>query len=376
MLRFFQRIVHFFGHSFLTLLALVFTFFLALASLAPYVDPNVFCLPNLLALALPIFVCVNLFLLIYWSARKRVSALIPLVSLLLAIGIHLVRFYDAHPAAISSVSSHDNEQVFRVLSYNVNLFRLYSWADTPPTASEIAALIRRTEADIICLQEFTTSDTTFPDSVARKLFAPFSHIHYTLHHGDLHHGGAIFSKYPILERGVIEFPDSYNCAIYADLRIGNDTLRVYSTHFQSFRLHRNNLNFIRSPHFTSSDNLFFEISDIFKKLYRTLQRQAQQAQYVKNSICRSPHPVLLCGDFNATPFTYTYATVSHGMYDTFNEIHEGYGATFSTLFPPMRIDFILHPREISPHSFQVLHAPYSDHYPILASFVFSKSFRK
>ena len=374
MLKVFRRIVHFFGHSFLTLLALVFTLFLSLASIAPYVDPNVFCLPNLLALALPILACINLFLLIYWSARKKVSALIPLASLFLAIGIHLVRFYDTPPATLSSLP--DNAQVFRVLSYNVNLFRLYSWADSPPTASEIAALVRRTEADIICLQEFTTSDATFPDSAARKLFAPFSHIHYTLHHGDLHHGVALFSKYPILERGVIEFPDSYNCAIYADLRVGSDTLRVYSTHFQSFRLHRNNLNFIRSPRFTSSDNLLFEISDIFKKLYRTLQRQAQQAQYVKNSISTSPHPVLLCGDFNATPFTYTYATVSQGMYDTFNEIHKGYGATFSTLFPPMRIDFILHPPEIFPYAFQVLHAPYSDHYPVLASFAFSKSFRK
>lgn len=208
MLKVFRRIVHFFGHSFLTLLALVFTLFLALASIAPYVDPNVFCLPNLLALALPILACINLFLLIYWSARKKVSALIPLASLFLAIGIHLVRFYDAPPATLSSLP--DNAQVFRVLSYNVNLFRLYSWADTPPTASEIAALVRRTEADIICLQEFTTSDATFPDSAARKLFAPFSHIHYTLHHGDLHHGVALFSKYPILERGVIEFPDSYN----------------------------------------------------------------------------------------------------------------------------------------------------------------------
>ena len=127
MLKVFRRIVHFFGHSFLTLLALVFTLFLALASIAPYVDPNVFCLPNLLALALPILVCINLFLLIYWSARKKVSALIPLASLFLAIGIHLVRFYDAPPATLSSLP--DNAQVFRVLSYNVNLFRLYSWAD-------------------------------------------------------------------------------------------------------------------------------------------------------------------------------------------------------------------------------------------------------
>jgi len=368
-----QRLLHFFGHYFLILIALVFSTSLALATLAPYIDPNAFCLPNLLALALPVWVCSNLFLLIYWVARNRFSAFIPLFSLLLAIGIHIARFGDDTTRCTTSPSESGDK--FSVFSYNVNLFRLYSWADTPPTMTEIAALVRRTEADVICLQEFTTSDDRFPDSIASTLFAPFSHIHYTLHHGNLHHGVAIFSKFPILKRGVIEFADSYNCAIYADLSIGTDTIRVYSNHFQSFRLHRNNLNFIRAPQFISRANLLFQISDILKKLYRTLQRQAKQALLVRNSVENSPYPVLVCGDFNATPFTYTYATLSHGMHDTFHEVRKGYGATFFTLFPPMRIDFILHTPSLYPYTFQVLRSPYSDHYPVLASFSLTKDSR-
>ncbi len=370
MLKAFQRLLHFLGHYFLTLIALLLTILLVLAALAPYINPNTFYLPNLLALTLPILVCFNLFLLIYWTARNKRSALIPLTSLLVAIAIHLYRFRE--DITRCSRLTEEPAQKFTVLSYNVNLFHLYSWADTPPTMENIAALVRRTEADVICIQEFTTSEVAFTDSAARGLFAPFAHIHYTLHHGKLHHGVALFSKFPILERGVIEFPNSYNCAIYADLRVGADTVRVYSTHLQSFRLHRNNINFIRTPRFSSGDNFLFQISDIFKKLYRTLQRQAEQAHLLQESVKTSPHSVLVCGDFNSTPFTYTYATISKGMHDTFHEVRKGYGATFFTLFPPMRIDYILHTPTLHPHSFQVLPAPYSDHYPVLASFSLRK----
>lgn len=367
MLRAFKRLLYFIGHYSLSVIASILAISLVIATLAPYINPNVFCLPNLLTLASPVWVACNLFLLFYWVARAKPSAYIPLFALLLAIGVHLLRF--GNNGSHSSVRMTSIAQKIKVLSYNVNLFRLYSWAETPPTFAEISALIRRTDADIICLQEFTTSDVLFTDSAARKLLAPYSHIHYTQHQGNLHHGVALFSKYPIVNRGIIEFTESYNAAIYTDLHIGTDTIRVYSNHFQSFRLHRNNLNFLRTPSFTSSNNLLFQLTDIIRKLYRTLQRQADQALLVQQSVFSSPYPVLLCGDFNATPYTFTYATVSKKLHDTFLELHNGYGATFFTLYPPMRIDFILHTPDFYPLTFQVLHAPYSDHYPVLASFM-------
>jgi len=54
------------------------------------------------------------------------------------------------------------------------------------------------------------------------------------------YGQAIFSKFPIVKSGSIEFPNTANNAIYADIVKGSDTIRIYNVHLQSLRIAANN----------------------------------------------------------------------------------------------------------------------------------------
>ena len=360
------------GHFFLVGGALLCAALLILASLAPLVDPARFVLPNLCALLLPWWVVFNLAFCIYWVFRRRFTALIPLFGLLFVWGVHIAQFGIVERKTHNTVGTTREEKGkgLSVLSYNVNLFHLYSWSDIPPTAAEVAQLVDEIAPDILCLQEFTTSDSLFSDSIARHAFLPYTHIFYTnesVRRG-LHHGQALFSRFPIVGRGAISFLGSQNAAIYADLQVGDDTIRVYNVHFQSFRLHRKNIRFIRQPYFFSQEELWEELSEILPKLRNTLVQQSQQVEQVRTHIEQSPYPILLCGDFNATPFSYTYAKLAVGLKDAFKEVGRGYGATFFTLPLPMRIDFMLYTSAFSATHFQVLKAPYSDHLPILGRF--------
>lgn len=73
------------------------------------------------------------------------------------------------------------------------------------------------------------------------------------------------------------------------------------------------------------------------------------------------------GDFNNTPFSYTYHTLQAGMQDAFVERGHGLGTTFLFDSYPMRIDYILVSPQLNVLSFETVKKSFSDHYPISAT---------
>jgi endonuclease/exonuclease/phosphatase (EEP) superfamily protein YafD len=106
---------------------------------------------------------------------------------------------------------------------------------------------------------------------------------------------------------------------------------------------------------------------ILDRMRRAYIRRARQTDIIKDHISRSPYPVLVCGDFNDTPNSYTYHNISYGLEDAFKNAGYGMGATFVSIIPFLRIDFILYsPETFSPIYFRVLKRSLSDHYPIVS----------
>ena len=48
-------------------------------------------------------------------------------------------------------------------------------------------------------------------------------------------GSAIFSKYPMLDTGLVRYfrPSMTEALVHADIKVNDDTIRVYATHLQS-----------------------------------------------------------------------------------------------------------------------------------------------
>ena len=73
--------------------------------------------------------------------------------------------------------------------------------------------------------------------------------------------------------------------------------------------------------------------------------------------------VILCGDFNDTPLSYAYNTISTNLKDAFKESGQGIGQSFVKL-PALRIDYILHNESFKSYNYTKHKQELSDHYAV------------
>jgi endonuclease/exonuclease/phosphatase family metal-dependent hydrolase len=111
-----------------------------------------------------------------------------------------------------------------------------------------------------------------------------------------------------------------------------------------------------------------ELRDLSFSLKQGFARRAEQAIVVKEHINSSPYPVIVCGDFNDTPISYSYRKIRKGLKDAFVESGSGAGFTYKGKYPPNRIDYILFDDRLSSSGYISDRVKYSDHYPITAYF--------
>jgi len=91
--------------------------------------------------------------------------------------------------------------------------------------------------------------------------------------------------------------------------------------------------------------------------------QADIIDQVRNN---SPYPVVITGDLNDVPNSYTYFKVRGSLKDAFLEKGYGIGRTFRSLSPTLRIDYIFTDPRFSVAQFKREKKNYSDHYMIVA----------
>ena len=101
------------------------------------------------------------------------------------------------------------------------------------------------------------------------------------------------------------------------------------------------------------------------KMKRSITRRPKQVDQVFKDIEGCPVDAFVCGDFNDNPMSYTYFRMNRGRKDTFVEAGDGFGATYSLLWPMLRIDYVLCPGSYEVASHSTPRVRYSDHYPVI-----------
>jgi endonuclease/exonuclease/phosphatase family metal-dependent hydrolase len=144
-----------------------------------------------------------------------------------------------------------DEGYFKVMSFNVRLFDLYNWFHNKETRQNIFSFLNKQQADIVCFQEFYSSDSKKflfknEDTLLHFLDCKYSQIEYTLTlHKTDHWGIATYSKYPIVKKSSMHFAArGGNIFIMTDIKIGDDTVRVINTHLQSVKFGWSDYKFI------------------------------------------------------------------------------------------------------------------------------------
>ena len=272
----------------------------------------------------------------------------------------------------------DRNRSLKVMSFNVRLFNLYNWFHNQETRQAIFRYLERSSPDIVCFQEYYQSDDPKEnyhntDSLYRILKTTFAHVEYTVTLRETHHWGiATFSKYPIVRQQAVHFKKKGgNIFLLTDIRVGDDTLRVFNTHLESIRFRWEDYQFIRNlgNEEVEQDEISGGLS-ILRRLKRAFVKRANQVEVLHDSIEHSPYPVIVCGDFNDTPSSYAVHILSDDLTDAFRESGRGIGKTYSGIFPSFRIDYIFHDRRLKSWDYDTYRdEPLSDHYPISCQLV-------
>lgn len=337
--------------------ALIFSY------LSVHINPVRFALPALFGLAYPYLLLINIIFAVIWAIGLKYEALISVA--VIAAGItHFSNYLKIRD------DSNDKTGTFKVLSYNVRLFNYFEGRKTPNSERKILEFLKNQQPDIICLQEIYILGNPDQKIKAIKSFlgeSYHSHIKIIGTGRNRYYGIVTFSKYPIIRKGDIVHPGSSSLSIFTDLLAGKDTIRIYNNHLQSFRLQRMERSFLSEITESSDDKeTLGEIKNISSSLRKGFARRATQAHKLKEHINKSPLPVIVAGDFNDTPVSYSYRKIRKGLSDSFVTAGNGAGFTYKGNYPPNRIDYILYNAPLVCRQFDIIKIRYSDHYPVAA----------
>jgi endonuclease/exonuclease/phosphatase family metal-dependent hydrolase len=328
---------------------IVLTVLTVISYVLPFVAPKLSPILSVFTLVMPLMLVLNGFFFCYWLIQVKKQML--LSGLILLIGITFINKMFKFSSKDEPAETAD----FTLMSYNVRLFNLYEWLPDTEIPSKIKSFIKEQDPDIVCLQEYSiqaVGDRALPGYRHRFIFSEKGQTEQ-----------AIFSKFPIINTGDIQFPGSANNAVYADIKCKGDTLRVYSIHLQSIKI---------SPDI--HENIDEEKSKvIFKRISAAFQKQQLQAELVAKHKNECPYPMIICGDFNNSAFSYVYRSVKGQMKDSFEEAGKGFGKSYDYKYYPARIDYILGDKTLDVKEFKVFSDfNKSDHFPIKARLCFEK----
>ena len=153
--------------------------------------------------------------------------------------------------------------------------------------------------------------------------------------------------------------------VYADIRLKNRIIRVYTTHLQSVQLRKSDYETIENIK-EGEEGISPKSKTIFSKLKTGVINRKIQTDIINQVLGDSPYPAVFCGDLNDIPNSYTYFKIKGHMQDAFLRKGFGIGRTFSAISPTLRIDYIFADRRFRIEQFKRIVKNYSDHYMLVS----------
>jgi endonuclease/exonuclease/phosphatase family metal-dependent hydrolase len=327
---------------------------LLLSYLSIYINPEKIWIPAFFGLFfIPLFL-LNILLSVAWLITKHKTAWINIGSLIPSL-FYLPLFVQidfSNPAPAV-----DTEHHIKIISYNVHLFMLPEKNIT--TLPDIVDFIEKENPDIVCLQEISTFDTAAVNKAFKQY--PYHHYHLNFRKNGAFFGIATFSRYPVVESGSFTFPNTSNRCAFTDIVIKQKTIRVYNTHLQSLHI-----NLEKTALRLQQEELRNgELRDVSGRLKSGFIKRAQQVNQITRHMDASPFPIIVCGDFNDTPVSYTYRKMKGNRNDCFTKAGSGVISTYKSFWPAFRIDYIFSDKQFEVTRYEIEKTAFSDHYPVI-----------
>lgn len=343
----------------MTLLTAVVAATTVIVWLLPYVNPAKMWVFPVLSPAAPVIYLATMVAALYWIVRWRWVRAGIMLSLVVIGLFRVPLFYKPELMRDYDVEINTRNTIL-VMTYNL---RNFYGEDGKSSADGVAQMIGERDPDIICAQEFNSrlADKSrrmkaLLDKYERATFGR-QEVRDSLSTSQL----AIFSKYRILRSGRILAP---NVAVWADLLIGDDTVRVFNNHLRTTAIKASEGDYITNRDFLADSARETKLRSMVGRMSGNSALRAEQADSISKVVDATATRLLVCGDFNETPVSYVYRTMSRGLNDAFSEAGKGYSHTFHGFANALRIDYVLSSEGFETLSYEVLPAKFSDHLPV------------
>ncbi len=350
------------------LYALLFLF----GAYSGYIAPMRWTAPAFLGLFFPLLLAGWILISLFWLLTLDVRRLLLVGAVWLISLPQLLTFF---PISRSTKVLGTEGELLRVLSYNVSAFGFKPHSATQP--NPILQYIRSSDADIVCLQEAMLNQNPEAGVVTKTLREYLASDYPYIACIQVGTGGstlAILSKYPLSEVEQIPVPTHANGAIKAKVKLKGRELLLVNVHLESFHLKADDgANYIA----LAKQGEALQLKDALRaKLGPTFRYHNAQAVILHELIKAYNSPrVLVCGDFNDTPLSYTRRKIGDGLKDAFVARGNGFGFTFRNRPFIVRIDHILYGKAFRALSCEIdKTADESDHYPISAVLALDEAF--
>lgn len=319
---------------------------------APYFPPATFWPFIFLGLGFPVLILLNIAFVLFWLYLKKWYFMLSLICLIMSWSA--AGKFIGNP--FKSIPQQEGTEI-KILSYNAQGGNMYY----KKLYDDFNEVVLNIDADVICFQEINPK--------SKKLTPIFSKYPYIVSRG----AQCVISKYPIEKHKDLELEKikTSNGAMWADVKVNNQIIRIYNIHLHS--------NKISSEVDELSENTELnELNDkekwtatkgILAQVKNAAAVRAQQSITIKESINDAPHPIVLCGDFNDPPQSYTYRILSKNLNDSFEEAGKGLGFTYNGNIPFLKIDFILTSPSLAISANKIVPSKVSDHKPIVTTLV-------
>lgn len=305
----------------------------------PHVNPNSSGVFSILGLIAPFVYAAMLVMTLYWIVRWRRVA-VPIVLIAFVGSFSLSAFY--RPELKRYYEKSYPSDAIKVLTYNT---RSFINDDGERCLDSIVEMIRAVRPDVVLFQEMGFSHKM--DSLLNPL--KFTPLPKSLSRVEL--SPAIYSRHPIV---MAERIDSMKNFVWADVVIRKDTLRLFNLHLHTTAIRRDEGQYIENHEYLEDTGDMDKLRSMVNRLSDNNKLRAMQADTIADIIAASPYPVIVCGDFNDTPISYTYRRVSRKLKDAFREVGRGYSYTYRGFFDMLRIDYVLFDKRFTALGYDVV----------------------
>ena len=331
-----------------------------LAGYSDRINPVSFPLLSNMGMIFPLFLLVNLVFIFFWLTFKWRKVWIPIVGYLLAFP-PIALYMPMH--SVQDVP----EGAIKFLSYNVCSYTGIDHYKDNQGFDTIYNFLAKQDADIVCLQEDVDTWRRYVFYRYQKIY-PYNDTIFFITESNHMNGMGIHSRFPIIRRERIPYESRANGSVAWYLQVDNDTVLVVNNHLET-------------THLSSEERLLYEemlkgkvkrdtvkeeSKALLAKLGRSNAIRATGAEAVHRYIEQHrQYPIIVCGDFNDNPISYSHHIIAKGLTDCFEKTGRGLGLSYNRKGFFFRIDHILCSDHFMPYNCCVDdEIDASDHFPI------------